>query len=279
MLTRVTLLLVLALAPVTAPIARSQTATASAPAAAGLTLDAKEQFLKKARIVREHGVKKGVTGTVRATMRDGEMEHDASIQTIDEFKRIFQSAQGTEMDFRDSYRYNVGAYHVSRLLELEMIPATVERSFRGKSASYTWWVDDVLMDEGERLKGKHVSPDLAQWNQQMWAVRVFDQLIANVDRNLGNLLIDKNWRVWMIDHSRAFRRTAELKSPGNLTRCDRGLLQRLKALDKPGVKNAVGDTLADWEIEAMLKRRDLIVEHFEKAGAAALYDLKLPSLP
>lgn len=279
MLTRVTLLLVLALAPVTASMPRSQTATATAPAAAGLTLDAKEQFLKEAKIVKEHGVKKGVTGTVRATLREGPMEHDASIQTIDEYKPIFQSTAGTEMDFRDSYRYNVGAYRLSRLLELEMIPATVERSFRGKTASYTWWIDDVMMDEGERLKNKQLAPDLDQWNEQMWAVRVFDQLIANVDRNLGNLLIDKNWRVWMIDHSRAFRRTAELKSPGNLTRCDRGLLQRLKGLDKANVKKAVGDALADWEIEAMLKRRDLIVEHFEKAGATALYDLKRPSMP
>ena len=278
MLTRVTLLLVLAFTPVVTTIAQSQSATAAAPSTAW-TLDAKEQFLKKAKIVREHGVKKGVTGTVRATMREGAMEHDASIQTIDEFKPIFQSAQGTEMDFRDSYRYNVGAYRLSRLLELEMIPATVERSFRGKTASYTWWIEDVLMDEGERLKSKQVAPDIDVWNEQMWAVRVFDQLIANVDRNMGNLLIDKNWRVWMIDHSRAFRRTGELKSPGNLTRCDRALLERMKGLDKASVKKAVGDALADFEIDAMLKRRDLIVEHFNKAGTAALYDLKRPSLP
>jgi len=39
----------------------------------------------------------------------------------------------------------------------------------------------------------------------MWVVRLFDQLIYNTDRNLGNLLIDKSWRLWMIDHTRAFK--------------------------------------------------------------------------
>ena len=59
----------------------------------------------------------------------------------------------------------------------------------------------------------------------MWLVRLFDQLIYNVDRNLGNLVIDKSWTVWMIDHSRAFRLFDKLKTPGNLTKCDRQLLR------------------------------------------------------
>jgi hypothetical protein len=33
-------------------------------------------------------------------------------------------------------------------------------------------------------------------------MRAFDQLIYNTDRNLGNLLIDGDWRIWMIDHTR-----------------------------------------------------------------------------
>ena len=59
----------------------------------------------------------------------------------------------------------------------------------------------------------------------MWVVRLFDQLIFNTDRNLGNLLIDKSWRLWMIDHTRAFKTFTEPKSPKNLsTQCARGLL-------------------------------------------------------
>ena len=42
-----------------------------------------------------------------------------------------------------------------------------------------------------------------------FAVRVFDELIANRDRNIGNMLWTSTWKMWMIDHTRAFRRGAE----------------------------------------------------------------------
>ena len=39
----------------------------------------------------------------------------------------------------------------------------------------------------------------------MQIVRLFDQLIYNIDRNLGNLMITNDWTIWAIDHTRAFR--------------------------------------------------------------------------
>ena len=66
----------------------------------------------------------------------------------------------------------------------------------------------------------------------MYAVRVFDQLIYNTDRNLGNLVIDKQWRMWMIDHTRAFRIATSLKNDKDLVMCDRKLLASLRKLDE-----------------------------------------------
>ena len=40
-------------------------------------------------------------------------------------------------------------------------------------------------------------------------MRVFDELIANTDRNQGNMLIDKQWKLWLIDHTRGFRTTSD----------------------------------------------------------------------
>jgi hypothetical protein len=133
-------------------------------------------------------------------------------------------------------------------------------------------VDEVVMDEGERLKTKTQSPDALAWNEQIWHVRLFDQLIANVDRNLGNLLIDKSWSVWMIDHSRAFRLSNSVKTPGNLTKIEKGALERLKALDMPGLNAAVGEYLTSFEKRSLLQRRDEIVALFEKGGAAMIYE-------
>jgi hypothetical protein len=237
-----------------------------------LTPEQQEQFLKTAKVVRTRAAGKGVTGTLRATLTNGDLTHDASIQTVDISMTEFRSNRGTELNFKDSWRYNVAAYKLNQLLQLGLIPVSIERNYQGKAGSFTWWVDDVLMDEGERLKTKANSPDPLAWNQQMWHVRLFDQLIQNVDRNLGNLIIDKGWTVWMIDHSRAFRLSTDLKAPKNLTKIERGALERLKALSQESLNATVGDYLTSFEKRSLLQRRDDIVALFEKGGPSMIYD-------
>jgi len=254
------------------PVGAAPQEAAATQAPPSLTLEQQEEFLQKAKILRTRSASKGVTGSLRATLSDGTLTHDAHIQTIDEFKTEFKSNRGTEFNFRDTWRYNVAAYRLDRLLELNMIPPSVERNYLSKPGSFTWWVDDVIMDEAERLKTKVAAPNALAWNEQMWHVRLFDQLIYNVDRNLGNLVIDKTWTIWMIDHTRAFRLFDKIKTPTNLSRIDRKVYDRLKALDPDKLKTVMGDYLTGPEIRAMLARRDDIVARLDKMGATALFD-------
>jgi hypothetical protein len=249
----------------------AQTA-APAASASELSFAEREQFLLKAKITRTRGVSTGITGTVRATLSDGTLTHDASIQTIDESKQRFEGTRGVEFNFKDTWRYNVAAYRLDRLLDLGMIPPSVERRHNGKTGSFTWWVDDVLMDEGARLKQKIEAPDARRWNEQMWHVRLFDQLIYNVDRNLGNLVIDKDWIIWMIDHTRAFRLMDALKAPGNIALVDRRVLERLKALDRLTLNATMEHYLTSGEIKALLDRRDAIVAQVEKRNGLFEWD-------
>lgn len=246
---------------------RLQDPTARLPSAEG-----REAFLASARIVATRPAPKGTTNTRRVTLTDGTVTHDASVQVIDEARAVFEGTQGTEMNFKDSWRLNVAAYRVDRLLAIGMIPPTVERRFEGRPGSFTWWVDDVLMDEQERYRSKHQVPDTDDWNQQMWVTRLFDQLIANVDRNLGNLLIDSSYRIWMIDHSRSFRLNREIRSSRSLSKIDRQMLERLRALDGASVEAAVGPYLNAREVGALLSRRDQIVAHFDRGGPGLLFD-------
>ena len=62
------------------------------------------------------------------------------------------------------------------------------------------WIENVAMDEVERLKRKAEDPDKDRWSRQYVIMQVFDQLIANTDRNQTNILYDKDWKLWMIDH-------------------------------------------------------------------------------
>jgi hypothetical protein len=245
---------------------------AGAPAPSRLSDDDTERFLLNAKVVTSRSAGKGITGSIRATLSDGTLTHDAHIQTIDEAKREFRSAQGTEFNFRDSWTFNVAAYKIDRLLALNFVPVSVERRWRSTLGAFTWWVDDVQMDEGERLKKQVTSPNPQVWNEEMQLVRLFDQLIYNIDRNLGNLLITNDWDIWAIDHTRAFRTHETLKSPGNIARCDREVFDRLKKLNAPTLKREVGKYLNNWEIDSLLKRRNAIVQIIEARGDAGLFD-------
>jgi hypothetical protein len=260
-----------------AAAALAQPAPGAVPAA--LSDAERERFLLEAELVRTKGVPEGVTGTLRAMLRRGELTHDASIQTIDEAKARKEIGSTVEIDFRDSYKNNVAAYRLDRLLGLGMIPVTVERAHGTRSASFTWWVDDVLMTEKDRFRKKAQPTDPAGWTRQIWVVRVFDQLISNFDRNLGNLVIDGQWRVWMIDHTRAFKIFKELRSPKSLAEwCERDLLAALRALDKPRLRAATEGLLTEAQVDGVLGRRDLIVAHYdrllaERGDSRVLYDL------
>lgn len=266
----------LTLATVTGPPVQAIRTQAQASPAPALTDEEKEAFLLKATIVRTRGVGKGITGSLRATLTDGAATHDAHIQTIDESKQEFRSTGGTEFNFRDSWMFNVAAYKIDRMIGLKVVPATVARRYKSDPASFTWWIDDVMMDEGERLKKKIAAPDPIVWNEEMQLVRLFDQLIYNIDRNLGNLVITGDWRMWAIDHTRAFRTFDTLKTPGNIARCDRKVFEGLKALNKEALQKQVGQYLQQWQIEALLKRRDVIVGMLEQRGPAALFDRQTP---
>jgi hypothetical protein len=231
-----------------------------------------EEFLRKAEITKTKGISKGVTGSVRATLSDGKMTHDAHIQTVDETKREFQTGKGTEFNFRDSWTFNIAGYKLDRLIGMHMVPVSVSRRWNSKPAAFTWWVDDVAMDEGDRLKNKVAPPNPTSWNQQMQLIRLFDQLIYNMDRNMGNLLITKDWTVWAIDHTRAFRTHETLKTPENVTRCDRQVFERLKQLDKDTLKKEMDQVLDEWQIRSLLARRDVIVSRIESLGPSALFD-------
>ena len=260
-----------------APSVAGEQAVTPQPAAAALGDAQREQFLLTAKVLKTRELDKGVTASSRATLTDGTLTHDAHIQTIDQEKREFRGGPVPEFEFRDKWQFNVAAYKLDRLIGLNLVPVSVERVWASKGGAFTWWIDDVLMDEGERQKQKLAPPDVICWSEQLWALRVFDQLIDNIDRNLGNSIITKSWRLWGIDHTRAFRYSRAPRNPALLIRIDRTLLDRLKRLEFPTLKREVGSYLTDADIRNLLSRRDGIVAHFERLGESSFYDRRNPA--
>jgi hypothetical protein len=230
-----------------------------------LTKEQIKHFLATAEVVKSHQSKKGSTNTSRLTLSDGTITHDASFQPIDEHKREMKWASGVvEMNFVDSYKYNIAAYALAEMLGIDdMLPVYVERKYDGKKGSLSWWLP-VKMDEAERYKQKIAVPDPDAWNNQMHKIWIFDQLISDRDANLTNLLIGENWQIWRIDFSRAFRLNKEPKDNKELVRCDRQLFQELKALDGNAVAEKTKGYLTKDEVEAVMMRRDKIVAYVQK---------------
>ena len=231
--------------------------------AAALSPEQMERFLLTAKLVSSRAAGDGITNSQLATFTDGTITHDVHIQTIDEFKMVVSTPRMSEVNFRDTYRYNIAAYRLAMLLGMDNVPMSVERNINRRLASVTWWIDDVLMSERERVKRDDEGPDPSRYAMQVHLRRVFDELIQNRDRNLGNIVWTKDWKMWLIDHTRAFRLSEDLVNPALLQRCDQSLCAALKTLTVDRVKTAVGRSLMSNEIEALVARAGALVKHFD----------------
>lgn len=224
-----------------------------APAADQADAD-KETFLRTAKIASLEQLREGVTKSRRAELlSETGRRHAAHIQVIDR----------TIGGVRDYYAFNAVAYRLDRLLGVGLVPVSVLREVEGRTAAVTWWVDDFLMLERQRWEAKLQPPDIRDWNGRMLTARVFTELTANADANLGNIVIDRGWRIWLIDFTRAFRPTAAPDNPEQMRRISRELLDRLRSLNERWIEQELGDLLDLGRRRALLQRRDRIVAHFD----------------
>ena len=235
------------------------------PATPTLSREDMVKFLTTAKVVGHHDIDKGVTHPVRLTLSDGTITHDAAFTLVDERREVMQLDSGrTELNFVDSYKYTLAAYGIAEILALDdMMPVTVPFQWDQHKGALSWWLD-VKMDEGQRMKQKLEAPDLNEWGAQVYRMRVFAALIGDTDRNAGNILIGPDWKLWMIDFTRAFRHTHSLIAPKDVTRCDRALLDRLKALTRDQVAAETKSYLEPADIEGVMARRDALVALIEQ---------------
>jgi hypothetical protein len=158
---------------------------------------------------------------------------------------------GVYRGFRESYKAEIAAYEIDKLLKLDMVPPTVERHLDGHQGAAQVWVEGLVgLKDGQPSEGAAREA----WDSQVLKMTMFDVLIGFRDRNLTNMLRDESWQLVLLDHSRAFSTSSEL--PRKLTQVDRELWDRMDRLTRTQLDTALTRWLDQSEIAAVIERRE-----------------------
>jgi hypothetical protein len=223
----------------------------------GLPLEgaAAESFLRSARVAKRKTLAVGITRSAQLALTDGAQRAHAVWKTID------------DASVNDSWKHEVAAYELDKLVGTGLVPPTVERTIDGVTGSLQLWVEKATTEADRR--DRHVSPpDAEAWSRQMCGVGLLHQLTSNSDaQNFRNVILDGAFRVYAVDFSRAFGNEVELRREPQLRRFPRQALGRLRALDPPTLEARLSRWLDGRQIESLLKRRDLVLDLAERLVA------------
>ncbi|OGD10548.1 MAG: hypothetical protein A2Y86_02195 [Candidatus Aminicenantes bacterium RBG_13_62_12] len=232
-----------------------------------------EEFLEKADIVDQKQIvgSEAVTSPWKLTLKMGDVESFA----------LWKGIEVRVGRLTDSWKWEVAAYRLDKLLELNMVPATIERRLKGDRGSLQIWAKVMMsLKDKETKKIKMPSYKVFPWNRALYLQRAFDNLIANEDRHQNNFLITEDWRLILIDHSRSFRTSKKFtesliytdkhkEGPREMKELPRALVDKIRALTAESVKAAVGEYLTDEEVAAVITRRDLLLKEIDRIIKAA----------
>ncbi len=228
-----------------------------------------EKFLRTAEVISIENIPTGSTHPRKVLLEKEGIRMHAIFRDVHEARRVATLSDGsTKFDFRDDAIFESAAYELGKLLGLDTVPPAVERRIRGKKGTLQAWIEKAMTEKG--MRSDNIQPPSKgtyawwRWTIQWQMIHIFDNLIYNEDRNPDNVLIDSNWRLWMIDHTRAFRRWKALIYPEKILYCERSLWEKLQTLDEAVVRERLKDFLSPREINGLLERRRLLVEHIQK---------------
>jgi hypothetical protein len=222
------------------------------------------EALRTGEIVDRELMSRGIANNVKLTLEHGGARFHAVLRLIDVTEREETGSLRMVVKYRDTYIFEAAAYELNELLGIGRIPPTVLRRVDGAPGSVQIWMEGMKPEDLMLKDGELNPPDRGFWWRQKGIMWVLDALIANTDRNQGNLLIDEEWNLWFIDHTRAFRETSVLLGAKDLDLCERTLWNALQTVDDDEIRQRMEPYLSSDEIKKLLLRKKKLIKHFTK---------------
>ncbi len=226
-----------------------------------------EEFLRTATVVESKEMPEGVIKEKRKLLleRDGVRTRAIFRYHHEEGRNIKLADGSSQMFFIDSYRNEPAAYELSRLLGMRNVPPAVLRTVDGNDGSVQLWIENLITQLKKQEEKIAMPADrVADSNRQVADMDVWDNLVNNIDRHAGNIMWDREWNLWLVDHTRAFARINELVRPEEVTRCSRPLWDGMRSLDEATVRERLEPFLGRFEIRSLMVRRDKVIEKLEQ---------------
>ena len=238
-------------------------------------------FLENAKVVSQKELTGGINRPLKVRLEQDGLAANAIFRIVDVRHPRAKLDGKLVMDFHDSYIYECAAYELSRMLGIDNVPPCVKRTIDHTEGTMQLWIEGTITEKSRR-EDKRKPPMLIHWLRQKQSMLLLDALIYNFDRNQGNMLIDSNWKLWFIDHTRSFKKSSLVERMEKIIWCERDTWENLLALDRKQLSERLNPYLTSLQIKMTLKRRDKLVaylrERIERMGEeAVLYEPSKPA--
>ena len=223
--------------------------------------DELEDFLINAEIVKVETLGKGITRPKRVTLEREGMRLRGIFKDVS----FNETRMGnTVVEFADHWYNEVAAYRLDRLLDLQVVPVTVEREIEGRRGSLQFWVEGLINWRTVAEQGLEPG-DWCAMEPQYQLLKVFDALIYNLDRTQENLTFAKSdWILILIDHSRAFAGKPRIlqKNQSDYLQVTPAMARRLQGLNSEQLETVLSPYLSQSQIRGLLARRDILLRDY-----------------
>lgn len=216
-----------------------------------------ENFLRTAKIVSvQRRPEAGRTGPWLIALDDGKTQRQGH------FKHMNRPRPSL---LPDSYKYELAAYELDKLLDLNIVPPVVEREIDGTEGSLQIFVEGCIKERESRRRELE-PPDPVRFQNTLEEINIFENLVYEEEcfDESDTLIHLDDWKVCRVDFSMAFSPVAGLIPGCKINRCSRKLYKKLLEWKNDQVKAKLGPYLNEEEIQGLLQRKNIILEKIEQ---------------